>query len=175
MLISLVQRASPITTGFQITDTNPSATFTGQLSDVSQVEKFELSQEAYAQRNGSQILMCLQGLMRLSPADTVLAFKQRQKLGRFAAKPDQESHETEEDVNIQVGSRCQVESTEPGFHKRGTVRFVGSTIFAPGVWVGVEYDEPIGKNDGSSVFRYLSQATESLIYIRVQGPRGKVF
>jgi len=116
----------------KVTDTNPSVTFTGQLSDVSQVEKFELSEEAYAQRN-----------------DTVLAYKQRQKLGRFAEKPDEGSQETEEDVNIQVGSRCQIESTEPGFHKRGTVRFVGTTKFAPAVWVGVEYDEPIGKNDGS--------------------------
>lgn len=41
--------------GIQITDTNPSATFTGQLSDVSQVEKFELSEEAYAQRNGNSV------------------------------------------------------------------------------------------------------------------------
>jgi tubulin-folding cofactor B len=46
----------PITTYFQITDTNPSVTFTGQLSDVSQVEKFELSEEAYAQRNGNVAL-----------------------------------------------------------------------------------------------------------------------
>ena len=87
--------------------------------------------------------------LRLSPLDTVLAYKQRQKLGRFAEKPDEGLQETEEDVNIQVGSRCQIESTEPGFHKRGTVRFVGATKFAPAVWVGVEYDEPIGKNDGS--------------------------
>ena len=93
--------------------------------------------------------------LKLSPADTVLAYKQRQKLGRFAEKSDEESQRTEEDVNIQVGSRCQVESTEPGFHKRGTVRFVGRTKFSPGAWVGVEYDEPIGKNDGASVSRFL--------------------
>jgi tubulin-folding cofactor B len=89
--------------------------------------------------------------LRFYPPDTVLAYKQRQKLGRFAEKADEEQQETEEDVNIQVGSRCQIESTEPGFHKHGTVRFVGKPKFSHGVWVGVEYDEPIGKNDGSSV------------------------
>ncbi|GJE99274.1 CAP Gly-rich domain-containing protein [Phanerochaete sordida] len=117
----------------KIIDTNPSTSFTGQLTDTSQVEKFELTEEEYAKRN-----------------DTVLAYKQRNKIGRFAEK-DEEPQKPVPEVNIPVGARCEVETTEEGFHKRGTVRFVGSTKFGTGdgIWVGIEYDEPIGKNDGS--------------------------
>ncbi|KAG9313180.1 CAP Gly-rich domain-containing protein [Chiua virens] len=122
-----------LTTGqtLHVIDTNPATSFTGQLSDVSQVEKFELSEEAYAKRS-----------------DSVLAYKQRNKVGRFA--PSSETALPVTDVDIPIGARCEVESTEEGLHKRGTVRFVGQTEFAKtGVWVGIEYDEPIGRNDGS--------------------------
>lgn len=49
------------------------------------------------------------------------------------------------DTLLQVGDRCEV---DPG-GKRGEVKFVGKAeSLAAGYWVGVQYDEPVGKNDG---------------------------
>lgn len=49
--------------------------------------------------------------------------------------------------NIQVGMRCQV---QPG-GRRGEVKFVGEVeeLGSGGYWVGVKFDEPVGKADGS--------------------------
>ena len=48
----------------------------------------------------------------------------------------------------QVGDRCEV---EPGA-KRGTVKFVGrAEALGRGFWVGLQYDEPLGKHDGMYV------------------------
>ncbi|KAI0272584.1 CAP Gly-rich domain-containing protein [Gloeopeniophorella convolvens] len=135
----------------KVVDTNPSLTFTGQLTDLSGVDKFELSDEQYALRQ-----------------DSVLAYKQRHKVGRFAEKTEQ-TPQPEPQVDIPIGSRCEVESTEPGLHKRGTVRYVGLTEFnnTGGVWVGIEYDEPIGKNDGSvQGKRYFTCAPKFGVFVR---------
>lgn len=137
-------------------DTNPSVTLTGQLTDVSQVEKFELSDEAYAQRQGMSSAWMYNVDPNPRSLDTVLQYKQRNKVGRFAPKEDAEKSAPLPHIDIPIGSRCEVDSTEETLHKRGTVRFVGPTNFAnkEGMWVGVEFDEPMGKNDGSSVFTF---------------------
>ncbi|XP_063781459.1 dynactin subunit 1 isoform X3 [Pseudophryne corroboree] len=46
---------------------------------------------------------------------------------------------------LKVGSRVEV----IGKGHRGTVAFVGATLFATGKWVGVILDDPKGKNDGT--------------------------
>ncbi|RWS25685.1 hypothetical protein B4U80_10792 [Leptotrombidium deliense] len=94
------------------------------------VSKLEMSEEDYEKRSVS---------MR--------AFKKQHKLGRFGdTKEIEVMEEVPEDVT--VGSRCRV--TVKGNPRRfGTVMYVGHTKFKPGIWVGVKYDEPMGKNDGS--------------------------
>lgn len=46
-------------------------------------------------------------------------------------------------AQLAIGSRVSVHG------KVGTVRYVGTTQFSPGQWVGIELDLPEGKNDGS--------------------------
>ncbi|KAM4641585.1 CAP-Gly domain-containing linker protein 3 isoform 1-T1 [Discoglossus pictus] len=47
-------------------------------------------------------------------------------------------------LGLRLGDRILLDS-----EKAGTLRFCGTTEFASGQWVGVELDEPEGKNDGS--------------------------
>ena len=102
--------------------------------------------------------------------DTVLAWKQRNKLGRFdpnaASSADADKARLWETVTargIEVGKRCKVGE------RRGTVRFVGEVAEIPngGLWVGIEGDEPTGKNDGSVAgTRYFTCAPKFGSFVR---------
>uniref|UniRef100_A0AAY4EGL0 CAP-Gly domain-containing protein n=1 Tax=Denticeps clupeoides TaxID=299321 RepID=A0AAY4EGL0_9TELE len=47
-------------------------------------------------------------------------------------------------LGLKLGDRVMLDDM-----KTGTLRFCGTTEFASGQWVGIELDEPEGKNDGS--------------------------
>ncbi|PWA00712.1 hypothetical protein BB558_003230 [Smittium angustum] len=108
------------------------------FDDLSKIEKYEMPKEEYEKRQ-----------------DSVLAYKMRNKLGRFTENSNEKVDETtslkeaESLKSLSLGSRCEVSMSDSGLKRRGTIRFIGPTEFAKGIWVGIEYDEPLGKNDGS--------------------------
>ncbi|NXJ81663.1 CLIP4 protein, partial [Trogon melanurus] len=62
--------------------------------------------------------------------------------GLYSSSATRKNHFDEGE--IQVGDRVLVVG-----QRTGTVRFCGTTKFAPGFWCGIELDKPHGKNDGS--------------------------
>ncbi|CAJ0579579.1 unnamed protein product, partial [Mesorhabditis spiculigera] len=89
---------------------------------------YTLSDDAYAQRT-----------------DSVRAFKQRMLAEKLEGNA--KTHE-ETPVDFSVGDRCEVRL--PGnMPRRGNVAFIGAVEFAPGTWVGIKYDDAVGKNNGS--------------------------
>ncbi|KAL7583848.1 tubulin-folding cofactor B [Lactuca sativa] len=113
-----------------VIDLDPSSvTSGGWLEDTSLVEKYKISDEAYDKLDG-----------------TYRKFKE--KLGpRSSSVQEKMGDNYMEDIsaNIKVGDRCEV---DPGA-KRGIVKFVGrADTLAPGFWVGIQYDEPLGKHNG---------------------------
>lgn len=129
----------PIDSGMRI-HVEDKQTSTGEFEDTSKVEKYEISEEEYSKR-----------------ADSVRAFKERNKLGRFneeeqkkkeAERLQKEEEDKQKAQTFKIGDRCEVRVPgQPG--RRGAVRYIGETDFKPGVWIGIQYDEPHGKNDGS--------------------------
>ena len=116
--------------------------FKGEFENTANVEKFELTKEEYNKRE-----------------DTVAAYLKRNKLGKYNEEEMADLAKQKEDKEAQEkcymdcqgmveGARCEI-SVMGQLPKRGTIRFAGKVHFQPGWWVGVEYDEPSGKNDGS--------------------------
>ncbi|KAI0011719.1 CAP-Gly domain-containing protein [Xylariaceae sp. FL0662B] len=122
----------------RIIDTRPAGARLN-LTDTSGVEKYVLPPEEYEKKT-----------------DSVLAWKKAERLGRF--NPDAPSLEKAKidafDTEIRsrgvaVGKRCRVGGDDA---RRGEIKYVGQVKEIPGsigAWVGIQLDEPVGKNDGS--------------------------
>lgn len=141
-----------------ITDLDPhSLSAGGGLEDVNLVKKYEISEEDYLKREDN-FRAWKEAKKREDPSwSFAKEIKERQDAQRkkadpsFVPEPWKEVETSEESYKelaerIKVGDRCEV--TLGG--KRGEVRYVGKIpAIAAGWWVGVQYDEPVGKNDGS--------------------------
>lgn len=118
-----------------VIDTDPNSTLAALQDDDG--HSFQLSEEEYAKR-----------------ANTVLQWKKQNLLGRFDPNFNEQQRQLKEQneklaENIQVGARCRVINIAS--ERRGQVKFVGhikELDDGESVWVGIEFDEPVGKNDG---------------------------
>lgn len=141
-----------------ITDLDPnSLAANGGLEDVSLVQKYEISEEDYLKRDNN-FRKWKEDKIKADPTWSFSKQIKRQQDERmmkldpsYVPAPEKEKVTDEEHMAdlvaaMKVDDRCEV---NPG-GKRGAVKFIGKIpAIAPGYWVGVQYDEPVGKNDGT--------------------------
>lgn len=113
--------------------------FCWDISDE-QVEKFVLPEEEYDQKD-----------------NTVRSFLKKNRMGKYneeeqkreeAKRKEKEELEKQKAELCTVGSRCQV-TVKGSPTRRGTVMYNGPLEGKSGIFIGIKYDEPLGKNDGS--------------------------
>jgi len=143
-----------------ITDLDPhSLAANGGLEDVSLVKKYEISDEDYVKREDN-FRKWKANKKAADPTWTMAKEvktnqdkKAMEKDPNFVPEPFEtkaaitdDEHLADVAAGMKVGDRCEV--TVGG--KRGDVQYVGKIPqIAPGWFIGVQYDEPVGKNDGS--------------------------
>ncbi|KAM6111585.1 tubulin-folding cofactor B [Phoenicopterus ruber ruber] len=130
----------PVADGCRVHVIDRSGARIGEYEDVSQVEKYEMAESDYDRR-----------------PESLRSFLRQRRWGRYDAEgarhraAEQQQRQAQEAAlaaALPLGARCQVRV--PGQPcKRATIMYVGQTDFKPGYWVGVRYDEPLGKHDGS--------------------------
>lgn len=111
--------------------------FQNIFGDVS-VEKFELSDKQYEERR-----------------NTVRDYLKSRNLGKYnedemkeleERKKQEELEQEKKAESINIGDRCVVSAKGP--RRIGTVRYKGPFHLKPGIFIGVELDEPLGMNNG---------------------------
>lgn len=109
-----------------------------QLFDTN-VEKFELTATQYDQKR-----------------NTVRDYLKTNKLGKYneaemkaieERKKQEEAEQQRKVDSINIGDRCLV--TAKGPRRIGCVKYKGPLDGKPGLFIGVQFDEPLGMHDGS--------------------------
>lgn len=128
-----------------IVDSDPhSLSRNGGLEDVSQIQKYRMTDEEYDQRRGT----LREWAKKKREEDPNFRFFP--KNGDGTTKEEEEEEEEIPDqaavAHMQVGDRCEV---TPG-GRRGVVMFLGEIPeLREGYYVGVKFDEPVGRADGT--------------------------
>lgn len=104
------------------------------------VEKFELTDTQYEQKQDSVRSFLKKNRLGKYNEEEM---KQIEEKRRLAAEEEQRKSEL-----ISIGSRCKVQ-VKGNPTRLGTVMYKGEIDGKKGVFIGVKYDEPLGKNDGS--------------------------
>lgn len=135
--VTLEQFRIPALARIQVNDTRPESELK-ELENDNDGQFFELKDEDYEKRT-----------------DSIRRWKQDNKLGRFDPAYTEKKGEARKlneakATELKEGSRFRTVNDKDG-ERRGTIRFVGKVpeIDQESTWVGVEFDEPVGKNDGS--------------------------
>ena len=133
-----------------VVDTNPySMSANGGLEDTSLVKKYEMSDEEYNKRKNT--LRSYKREMLKKDPNFKFDWSQAGKNGLKGVKGKENQGERtypgpESVAGMKVGNRCEV---NPGA-RRGEIMYLGEVKeLLPGHWIGVKFDEPLGKNDGS--------------------------
>uniref|UniRef100_A0A7S2W9K5 CAP-Gly domain-containing protein n=1 Tax=Rhizochromulina marina TaxID=1034831 RepID=A0A7S2W9K5_9STRA len=126
----------------------------GGLEDTSLIEKYRMSEDTYDKRKGT-VREWIREQKAKDPnwkppkANMMTGNPWARQDPQAAAEPEEEVPVGPETVEgIKIGDRCEV---MPGA-RRGTVAFVGEVEglgSKGGHWVGVTFDEPVGKSDGT--------------------------
>lgn len=106
------------------------------LHDTSGLDKYEMPDHEYDKLDRMCCFLC-----RANPVVTFRKWKQTLN------RPDRREPETVP-KGMAVDQRCMIDA-DTNFPKRGRVAYIGPIESKSGEWVGIELDEPYGKNDGS--------------------------
>lgn len=111
-------------------------------------ERFQLTDEQYEKRKGTLREYFVKNKVgKFNPDYVNKTVAELEVLNEEKHKRMQRDEKSFESIN--VGERCEVNIPEKTV-VRGTVMYKGKIKSHDGLWIGVQYDEPVGKNDGSS-------------------------